>query len=371
MTTYAHSDVVSDGPSDTARVAPTHLADAQQVNALLSRSGMGTLSESSLRSFPGRNPNWAGRTDLGTDVFVKAVTPEALRRSLTFQRSAPEHDPFLRFPRCLASDDDAELMVFELLPDSRACSGPAKEGRLPVEVSREAGRALGRLHGWTVPFAGLPDRAVPLPPLEWIQGLPLALYLECSTAELEAWDLMRQDTELLGALERLRESEAAAEQVPSHGDLRLDQYLLSGSCLYLTDWEEFGYSDAARDIGAYVGEWLYLTALEAAADTSDAAAVEGMPARAIARFREVAPHIEAFWAGYRSVRRVEPDLRVRASGWAGWHMFDRLIAAAGDQPRLSAATRAAAGIGRQALLRPEAASGLLFPSEALNGGGAL
>jgi hypothetical protein len=65
------------------------------------------------------------------------------------------------------------------------------------------------------------------------------------------------------------------------------------------------------------------------------------------------PAISAFWSGYRAARpHHDRQLAARSAGFAGWHLFDRLLAAARQSVRPSAVHRAAAGIGRAVMHAP-------------------
>jgi hypothetical protein len=64
--------------------------------------------------------------------------------------------------------------------------------------------------------------------------------------------------------------------------------------------------------------------------------------------------VHEFWRAYTQVRPdIDPGLPVRATAFAGWHLLDRLVAGALSSARLSAIQRAAAGVGRAALVNPE------------------
>jgi hypothetical protein len=49
---------------------------------------------------------------------------------------------------------------------------------------------------------------------------------------------------------------------------------------------------------------------------------------------------------------VDADLALRATAFAGWHLMDRAMAGAALNSRLTALSRAAMGIGRQAMREP-------------------
>ncbi|MDW6064936.1 hypothetical protein SAZ11_52485 [Streptomyces sp. FXJ1.4098] len=170
----------------------------------------------------------------------------------------------------------------------------------------------------------------------------------------------------------LGERSGAAEPAPAHGDLRLDQFLLHGDELHLCDWEEFRLADPARDIGGFVGQWLFRAATlmftefepdppdsaDNAADAADAAGADGGTHAPLVRggadqLDAVRPLVAAFWRGYRGARpAADPGLAERAVAYAGWHLFDRVLATATHSARLTAVQRGTAGLGRGALLAP-------------------
>ncbi|MFJ5673600.1 class V lanthionine synthetase subunit LxmK [Streptomyces sp. NPDC093097] len=354
------------------RYRPTDLSSAPQVDALLARLGLGPLDPARTVSFGGRNDNWAGPTTSGTHVFVKAVrrasdgsVPE-LDRSLSFQR-ATAHLPLgspLMAPALLGADRDAALIAFELLQDSHSGSELALDGAFDEDLCTEAGHAVGALHA-------LPHEAVerhghaleepPLPPLRWLEALPWHVVRDQSMAQIEAWRLTQDDAEVMTALRQLRSCEQYAPKTPVHCDLRFDQFVRHHNSLYLCDWEEFRLADPARDVGAFAGEWLFHAIYsvfaparngEADAFTEFGVSHEEIVERGAQSLRRFVPRITAFWNAYCRQRTPDPELAVRATSFAGWHMFDRLIATAQCHAQLNPLARAAAGIGRICLLAP-------------------
>jgi hypothetical protein len=352
--------------------ATTGLDRATEVDAVLSRLGLGRLSCQDPAGFPGRNENWAGSTDRGYRVFVKRIGGPAaqarrrLRRSVEFERLAASHQVTLA-PRHFGWDEPARLLVSELVEDAVSGADLADFG---ADLAERAGRAIGALHRLPSPDGpdrpdGAPAGGRPvLPSLELLRGLPLAMFYECSAGELKVWQLMQNDEKLAGAIGCLLERERRAPRVPAHCDLRFDQILLAGGRLYVTDWEEFRTADAARDIGSFAGECLHRAvtgwAERTAAERAAAAAVGPVSHDQIVRscaegIERARPTIAAFWSGYRAARPEhdrDHDLGERAAAFAGWHLLDRMLAAARRAVRLSAVQRAAAGIGRTIMCAP-------------------
>ncbi|MFF3333697.1 class V lanthionine synthetase subunit LxmK [Streptomyces sp. NPDC002888] len=337
---------------------------------LLGRLGLGVLDADEHTAPKGRNSNRVGTTDAGHAVFVKRLDPEQpdararFRRLLRFEATAPTADAALSTPPCLGWDEEELTVVFRWLRDARSGADLAEEEAFTDDLARRAGRAVGALH--TLPVPEEADEPPFLPPLEFFDALPARYYAQASGASLDAWRLLQQDDELAFAVRELRRLEAAAPTTAAHCDLRLDQFLWDGDTLWLSDWEEFRRADPARDVGDFMGEWLYRAVLDlpskelgpsgVAGDfgADEATAHRDVVERGVRELTRLRTRNVAFWAGYRErVPEPDPGLAERATAFAGWHLLDRMLAAAERRPRLSALDRAAAGIGRSALLRPQ------------------
>lgn len=366
-------------PPTRQRYRPTELETVPAVNVLLERLGLGRLDPSAVTAFGGRNDNWAGPTTTGEQVFVKtvALTPDGdcpeLQRALSFEelaeRRLPPGSP-LRSPALLGADRAAGVTVHRLVPGARSGAELALDGDFDDELCRAAGRAVGALHGLG-PAEDVDTGEAPLPPLAWLKALPWSAVQERSMAQIAAWQLVQDDTEVVAALHRLRDLEKTVPHAPTHCDLRFDQFIRAeegAGDLYLCDWEEFRLADPARDVGAFAGEWLFHATYSVFAPTgegtprqdSDTAGFglshEEIVARGSASLRRHLPRISAFWQGYLESRTPDAGLPGRAAAYAGWHMFDRLIATAESHATLNPVARAAAGIGRTVLLGPDAAA---------------
>jgi hypothetical protein len=293
-----------------------------------------------------------------------------MRRSLAFETAFSRAQArWLDAPRCLGWDEDAGLLAFELIPDARSGADLAASAEFGDDLARRAGLAIGSLHGLP-PAAVALGRDVagstpPLPSAELLDGLPVAVFASSSAAELQAWHLMQHDRPLIRAVRELLRQQSLAALRPAHCDLRLEQLLIDADMLYLCDWEEFRLADPARDIGSFAGEWLHraVQAIAGAGADSvvgDVVSHADIVSRIAGGIDRLRPLTAAFWSGYRQVRPdAEAGLATRAAAFAGWHLFDRMLAAARRSPRLSAVDRAAAGIGRTILLAPADFAGTL------------
>lgn len=365
-------------PSRTElRFGAVDLDTVPEVDALLDRIGVGPFDRSDVTALPGRNDTWAGRTATGADVFVKRLTGDGedtaarMDRALAFERTAAAAPAgALRGPALLGSDHGARLLAFRYLRDARSGAELMADQQFTPQLGYAAGTATGLLHACeaAAPEAGPPA----LPSSVLLEALPAAMFEELSGAELQTWRLLQGDEPLIAAVERLLTAERAAPRVPAHCDFRLDQVLVCGPVtggeagpgpgLYVADWEEFRLGDPARDIGGFAGEWLHRAVLDIVTsrgdgDTSAFAGLsmtrEDVVARGAEKITRLRPVVQEFWRGYRQARPdADPQLAERATAFAGWHLLDRLLAGAARSNRLLGIERAAAGIGRTALLRP-------------------
>jgi hypothetical protein len=346
-------------------LAALPLVDVPDVTAFLDKLGLGALSDDEVTAFPGRNDIWAGITTVGMPVFVKRVEgePSDVRRRLdrmAAMADALREHPVVRTPRLLGIDNDRRLVAFELLEDAVTAADLVAVGGLSDDVAYESGAMVGALHRLSWPEALAADTSEPPnPPTYGLAAIPLEAYVAMTAGEMEVWRILHNDQEVADAVRRIRDREQRCSRTVIHGDLRLDQLLRHRGRLYLADWEECRVADPARDIGAIVGECVYRAVLGMVSTkhTSDAEVTEDQVlANGAREFELLVPLIEAFWDGYRQVRPEaadDEDLTVRAVTFAGWHMFDRAWAVGHHSARLSPLHRAAAGVGRTALIKPD------------------
>jgi hypothetical protein len=348
---------------------PVPLASAPEVNDFLIRLGVGRFAEDSVRAPAGRNDVWVGDTQSGQGVFVKRLegldAARRLDRILAFEsivRGLPaEH---LRIPRLLGTDYEYMLVAHERVDGETV--GTDAEDLFTLELCEQAGRAIAALHA--LPGGETLDESEhPMPPVEHLAALPLAMLENISAGGLEVWGMMQSDAGLAPLLARLRADSMAHREAACHADLRLDQFIIGGDALYLSDFEETRWSDPARDIGAFVGDWVHHAVLGIPEVTSSATAFgeavshEQVVAAGAERLDQLRPRIAGFWNAYlgQACPGDPGGLAARSAAFAGWHLFDRAIAAASRASRVPVVSRAAAGIGRTILADPEAAASAL------------
>ena len=352
-------EVVEQSRESTRAVAAVPLETAPEVVQALTELSFEPAPDGDVVGFVGRNDNWRLTVSDGRTVFVKRLTGPAAETSVRLDRAVafaalvsaapPRH---WHAPALLGSDADTRLLVFEEVPDSVSAGEQADD--LEAGVARRIGRAVGELHSMATALP--PTPAPPAPRLaNRLAALTLEQYAQCSGAELEVWALVQHDKQLNRALAALAEQSRAAPQVPSHRDLRLDQILLAGDRIHLIDWEEYGSADPAVDVGSFVGEWLYraASAMFADAGEQDGASADThaqLVQRGARELEVVRPLVMAFWSGYRQQRAADEGLAARAASYAGWHLFDRVLARSRQSSHLGALERGIAGIGRNALI---------------------
>ncbi|WP_122818054.1 class V lanthionine synthetase subunit LxmK [Nocardioides pantholopis] len=350
-----------------------------RLDGFLEQHGLGRLRPETAKEQLGRNSNFLVVTTTGRQLFVKRIrmrggdSLERFRACAAFDAlrcSDAEVREQLRTAPLVAADEELGFLAYEAVPgaESLALLAGDQENRIAEEHGAELGSILAAVHRLSADRVPERENEPVMPPVAWLDVLPWPVYQGSSAPALQIWHRLQSDTEVRSALARLRADEKAARQCAVHGDVRLDQFLVgSDGVLRLVDLEEFRRGDAARDVGAMVGEWLHRATLDLLGDrdTDPAAALgevdldhEDVVASGVAALERRRPAVTRFWNAYRAAGggSDDPAFLDRVTRFAGWHMFDRLIAAAENASRISALHWGAAGIGRQALLHPRAAA---------------
>lgn len=354
------ANATSAGPASSSG-----LRTAELVSRILADRGRGPVSAVTSPVFLGRNEAWSMTLESGERVFVKKVTeriagPRAYENSIAFDAFTgrnPEWDG--RTPRLIAADRDESLLVFEHCPGTSMAHLLVDE-KVPRDFAVRAGQLLAGLH--SAPDEGLVASAPASPPVEMLTvGVPVTRYLDFTLAENALWSDLQRDRELIAAVTDLRNLEREHRTSPVHGDLRLDQFHIHDAHLFLLDWEEFGRGDPARDLGMLAGEWFYRAVLDTVTTRGGATAPppsfddDTATSRIAERMSSRVPFVREMWTSYSDkLRAVDPGLAVRATAHLGWHLVDRSIARAAQVAQLPGIERAAAGIGRRALINPAA-----------------
>lgn len=345
------------------KAAPVRSPDVFQ-RAIEKLTGRQPLTDG-IHGFVGRNDNWLVPTTQGSDLFVKrlrgdrAQVEERMDRITAFERliagSPPQHYRTVPYH---GMDRDQALLVFDYLPRTRAASELLEADEFDTSMAHRFGRILAEIHRLPTEVTGV-DYAPDADVAGAFYALTVDGYANCSGGEVEAWAMLQHDKALLQGLTDLREMSGSVTAVPSHADVRLDQFLVSGQDVYVIDWEEFRYTDPARDLGGLVGEFLHtathrmFTDLDVPAGLAPGGAHDAILRHGEREMARLRGHIRELWRGYRATINVDANLAARATAYAGWHFFDRLLAGAAHGAKLTAAQRGMAGIGRNALTAPE------------------
>lgn len=332
------------------------------LDSLLSRLNLGYFDSNRIKTYPGRHINWSGATSSGAPIFVKWVAddlPDArirLKRMISLEKLQNELENPVARPRCLGWDETSRLIVFEQLTPASNGAELADDGRFCDATARTVGKIVADLHNSPDQDRGWIDSSLPrFPPAAELDALPMEAYANACAAELELWRLLHGDQRLTSTLKSLKNQERTVEQRPTHCDLRLDQIVESRGRIHLSDWDEFRLADPARDIGAFIGEWLFRSVLKLTEDAADSAFSDSdIRTRGAAEFAAIRPRVVAFWHEYRAHRPIDdPGFVRRVVSFVGWHQFERLLSSAHGRSRLLPIERAVAGIGRAVLLDPD------------------
>ncbi|SDS42421.1 phosphotransferase [Corynebacterium timonense] len=365
--------------------AITEFADSLDI--ILTTHDLGLIERASFSAKRGRNLSCTFETTKHNALFAKNAMDDirfkaSVLAAQTLPRIVGDTDHVLfQLPRLMAANGTDKILIFEdvLNSDSLATvlQGGAVEDNQVRRLMNNIGAGLREVHDQEVSKSNLNSAPSPLPLLSHFSQLPWSSFETLSAESLHTWGTLQQDKELYRAIVSLREMESAGAQVPIHGDLRFDQFLLdTDEGLWLVDWEEYRFGHRGRDLGTLIGEWLYLAFITLSDKEVPNGAVEPTPQPAfdeelthfeiVARGQEalerVLPFISTIWSSY--LGKATPvhdlqDLAAVSAAFAGWHLYDRLLAISELVPRVSALSWAAAGIGRNVLLDPIGAANAL------------
>lgn len=273
-------------------------------------------------------------------------------------------------PPIIDSDEKARTVVFPYLAEARSLQQILDVSDATDEIESlfaRAGEILGELHTLadlhpTVAGVERPlDAGELLTAFDWLSP---SAYARASGGELECWRLFQHDSELKDAIRSWTAGQRGFELVPTHGDIRPDQYLVDAAgSLALIDWEEFTVAPAHRDVAGLLGAILFdaIARTFTGIDSPESSPLEMhnlLLQRGETMIARAQPVVAAVLTGYRSHAGATLDLDELARG-VGWYVIERVIARSMMSYSMSAADRAIAGIGRQALIDPASAHGLL------------
>ncbi|RDI43468.1 phosphotransferase [Nocardia mexicana] len=244
----------------------------------------------------------------------------------------------------------------------------ANKRGLTSRHAQAVGRAVARLHSESA--AGEPnDQGVPrCVPVDLVLGLDAERWASASRAELEVWSLLHGDRPLCRSLLEFAAGERQLEPVPLHGDLRLENIHLTGEGDVVTELHSSGSGDPARDLGRFLGDIVYWALLSIIKDVDGTFSMDvdfddrDIIERGFLQLQDRSEVMVEFWSSYidnLTLPAARLDLHgwtngvaVRTVSWAGWHMFERMLAENTYRNRLLSIYRCIAGISRGLLLSP-------------------
>jgi len=287
-----------------------------------------------------RNINFEVLRERGRSYFVKQGVGDDRRR--TVMHEAAMYDvlaasPALELlaPRRLLWDAEDCTLVVELAREAESLAAlHRRRRRVPVNVARALGRALGTLHQTTSPYAERGRFRNYTPTLFEVHRPALSAFTWMSSGTLEIVKMVQRSDGLVQSLEQVRRDWRIEALI--HGDVRWDNCLWlggAGARLTLVDWEMAGAGDPCWDVGTalseYVGAWVAASPL-----------VPEMAPEAIARLSslpltDVQRATRALWRAYADTMELgaaADEWCLRAVRYAG----ARLVEMACETARSSA-----------------------------------
>ncbi len=360
---------VTDWVEAPLRYAAEDLDDYLDVREVLTAAAVGTMVDPI--QLGGRNPNWVSRTTKGHSLFVKYETtappaPRTCSRAKTFHDLLDADDRLRRnisTPTLRAMSEDGRVQVYDVVPQSPTAQQRLVERTLHPRTMYRIGQSVGVLHAARIDTAPAVHPAGAMPSSFAVGDVDDAIVPGLSAAQLVALRLLHGDRALHTAATRLLSDPSPTPSGPLHGDLRLDQILISDDeHHWIIDWEEFGTGPTARDLGSLIGDIVNTSVIASlcslGSDPSGREAHETAVRTGLENAKTLAKELcsgyQEAWCRTRPRRLLDRVWAAEISRFAGWHQLDRLLANAAGVVTLTAQSRALAGIGRALLLDPDA-----------------
>lgn len=285
-----------------------------------------------------------------------------LDNSLAWEQISPEVRG-VASPRFISHDNDT--ITHEYVLGGVSLQEKIDEAQSPYDVLDALDRAantLGHLHSFSVSRAeevlgraqrdekDIPNRGL----LDRLEGLTVDEYASASGGELQCWSLFHHDSLLQEAM-RAWAGTTHARTTLVHGDLRPDQFLLTGEECWLVDWEEFTLGSAMRDLAGLLGALVFqamFATFSSPVNSTDVAEIHyALIASGQERLEALRPIVRRVLDSYvRAGGQVE-DI-VELARWTSWYLVERVIARSVLAVDLSATDKAVAGVGRQGIIDP-------------------
>ena len=195
--------------------------------------------------------------------------------------------------------------------------------------------------------------------MKYVEAVDFETFWHFSGAEIELWALIQSRRESLL-------NQAAVIGDPSyplhatHGDVRLDQFLLGTDGIVLVDWERYARGDPARDLGMLTGDVFSTLMYHGFSKSEPSEQILDDSTYASARVqdagRRASEIIASIWAGYVDATSIAKshlgEVQSRAGWNLAWHCIERVSSRAQFQMKLSGLDKALLGIALTAATQP-------------------
>ncbi|MWV32045.1 phosphotransferase [Rathayibacter iranicus] len=327
-------------------------ADSLLTPAIARQLGVGSWARSEAL-IAGRNENFLVTTPSGESLFVKRLTDSigetervAALLSADRHRCAAGWASFT--PLLRAVDPDLGIVVYDAI-SGLGLAAPGVAQTLEGGSWAALGTLLARIH--TARLDDVPAGSALADQFAvysgYVDAISFDVFWHFTGAELALWSVIQSRSDSL--LRTRAEIKEPPERVPTHGDIRLDQFIKTAQGPQLIDWERYCRGDPAQDLGMLLGD-IFATFLYQDFDQNTAAHsteseefaqrwIHSVGVRATSAYAQI-------WRAYGQVATnlVTPAF-IQRTGWIlAWHLIERISSRAQYQSTLSGRDKGVLGI---------------------------
>lgn len=298
-----------------------------------------------------------------TKYFIKGLRSDAdaskrFQSSLTADRYFSEVGSPMT-PKLLHHDRDHCVLVYEHI-EGLSPGLPSNLDRLSGQDFARMGESLAEVH----------VRECELDPAKYRLNRPSAdhntgrlktlnfeAYWMLSGAELQFWKIVQANALLFSAM--FVPGSITNRLTAIHGDLRLDQFLVTSRTAHIIDWEEFSLGNPAKDVGTLCGDifvlhtYQELSLIQPGMDDLDAKSHTAIT-NAGRRSREAIRNLISAYASASPHIVKEPGFLSDVSRFFIGHLVERVSTKSSLSSRLSGHDKAILGIALQMCRNPKA-----------------
>lgn len=261
--------------------------------------------------------------------------------------------PNIYSPKLTNVEKDDLCLLYEWITDSHSLEDYLQNEHPKLEqLIIEASKILAEIHTFKYKEIDL-DNENELPNKEKLLfALDKYEYASCTGAELELYNLLQQDKQLIDTLSK---RENILDYALCHGDVRLDQFVYDEENLWIIDFEELRVGDPSKDLSGIIGslyfDCLLKTFSKTTQETSNEEEVEQQfIERGVDYIEKISPVIQSSINTYTEINEINTrQLFINV----GWFIIERIMSRAKFTFRLSATDKAILGIGREIILNPD------------------